>query len=121
MIAADTSACANHFLQGDSVLARLLTEEEIAVHPFIVGEIAAGNLKHRSEVLLDLSFLPQLPVAQESEVHHLLESQRLWGSGLGWIDLHILTAAAPSRCRLYTPDRAMKRAGTQLGLAYAEK
>ncbi len=57
MIAADTSACANHFLQGDSVLARLLTEEEIAVHPFIVGEIAAGNLKHRSEVLLDLSFL----------------------------------------------------------------
>ena len=118
MILVDTSVWVNHFRRSDEELARTLLEEEIAVHPFIIGEIAAGNLKHRTEALDYFSLLPRLAIAKENEVHHLLDSRRLWGSGLGWVDLHILAAAKLSGCRIYTADRAMNAIAVRLDLAY---
>ena len=118
MILVDTSVWVNHLRHGDAELARMLVEQEVALHPFIIGEIAAGSLTRRSEVLGYLFLLHRLAVAQEEEVHHLLESRNLWGTGLGWTDLHILTAAKLSGCRLYTADRAMNSAAVQLEIAY---
>ncbi|HEY1239674.1 MAG TPA: PIN domain-containing protein [Bryobacteraceae bacterium] len=114
MILADTSVWVNHLRRGDHALARLLQAENIGLHPFIFGELAAGNLRNRERVLAYFASLPQLPIAPENEVHHLLASRRLWGSGLGWIDLHILTAAKLSGWRLYTADHAMNEAAGRL-------
>lgn len=114
MILADTSVWVNHLRRGDRNLARMLEAESIGLHPFIFGEIAAGNLRNRQRVLSYFASLPQLPIAPENEVHHLLELRRLWGSGLGWIDLHILTATKLSGWHLYTADRAMQEAGVRL-------
>ena len=117
MIVADTSVWVNHFRRGDAELARMLTEEEVGLHPFVMGEIAAGNLKHRAETLGYLACLPRIAVAQEDEVHHLLESQRLWGLGLGWVDFHILAAAKLGGWSLYSADRAMNGAAIRLGIS----
>lgn len=114
MILADTSVWVNHLRRGDRNLVGMLQAESVGLHPFILGEIAAGNLRNRERVLAYFASLPELPVAYESEVHHLLESRRLWGSGLGWIDLHILTAAKLSGWHLYTADRAMNQAAARL-------
>jgi hypothetical protein len=71
-------------------------------------------------VLVYLSRLPQAPLARESEVHHLLDSRRLWGTGLGWIDLHLLASAAIAGWDLLTDDRAMKKAAHALGLVHPD-
>lgn len=118
MILVDTSVWVNHFRRSDAELARMLVEEEVAVHPFVIGEIAAGNLKHRTEVLDSFALLPRVAVVEENEVHHLLDSRRLWGAGLGWVDLHILAAAKLSGCRIHTADRAMNEIAVRLDVAY---
>jgi len=87
------------------------------MHPFVMGELAAGSLKNRPAMLADFAALPQASIAGEAEVHHLLESRRLWGTGLGWIDLHLLASAMLAGWRLFTADRAMLKAAEKLGLA----
>lgn len=114
MILADTSVWVNHLRRGDHDLTRMLQAESVGLHPFILGEIAAGNLRNRERVLVYFASLTELPIAHENEVHHLLESRRLWGSGLGWIDLHILTATKLSGWQLYTADQAMNQAAARL-------
>jgi hypothetical protein len=113
----DTSVWVDHFRRGNAVLTRLLAAEEVALHPFVLGEIAAGNLKDRTQTLACLGCLPQAPVAGENEVRHLLESRRLWGRGLGWVDLHLLASAALAGMRLLTIDRALAEAAGLLGIA----
>jgi len=115
---ADTSVWVNHLHHGDPELVRLLLAEEIGLHPFVLGELAAGNLPRRSRTLADLACLPQAPVAEEREVHHLLEAHRLWGTGLGWIDLHLLASAKLSGWPLYTADRALNAAAARLEIAH---
>ncbi len=87
------------------------------MHPFVIGELAAGSLKNRASMVADFAALPQASIASEAEVHHLLESHRLWGTGLGWIDLHLLTSAMLAGWQLFTTDRAMVKAAEKLSLA----
>ncbi len=97
---------------------QLLTDEAAGLHAFVIGEIAAGNLPNRRRVLADLMELPQGAIADEAEVHRLLETHRLWGLGLGWIDLHLLASAMLSGWNLLTGDHAMMAAAKKLGVAY---
>ncbi len=117
MTLVDTSVWFNHFRRTDAALTRLLADNLVALHPFVLGEIAAGNLRNRSQTLADLALLPTASLAQESEVHFLLESHRLWGTGLGWVDLHILASAKLSNFAVYTVDGALNAAATILNLA----
>jgi len=118
MTLVDTSIWIDHFRLPDARLAQLLTTNSARVHPFVLGELAAGNLPKRQATLVHLGRLPQVPAAQESDVHHLLESNHLWGKGLGWVDLHLLSAALVSGCNILTADHAMMAAATRLGIAY---
>ena len=95
----------------------LLADNLVALHSFVFGEIAAGHLRNRTRTLNDLALLPRAPLAAEAEVHYLLESHRLWGAGLGWVDLHILASVKLSGSGLYTADGAMKHAAASLDLA----
>jgi hypothetical protein len=112
----DTSVCIAHFRRGDTKLVQMLQNGDAGLHAFILGEIAAGNLRERTRTLADLALLPRVSSAQDSEVHHLLESHRLWGTGLGWVDLHILASAILSGWSLYTGDRAMHAAAARLDI-----
>ena len=116
----DTSVWAGHFRAPSAKLLKLLEAQSVGIHPFVTGELAAGNLKNRSATVADLNLLPQAPLARETEVHHLLESQRLCGTGLDWVDLHLLTAALLAGWKLLTTDRAMKSAAEKLGIAHSE-
>jgi hypothetical protein len=86
-------------------------------HPFVVGEIACGRLRNRREILPLLQRLPQAPVVEHQDVLGFLESHRLMGTGLGWIDVHLLAAALLARAPLWTLDRALRRAATKIGVA----
>ena len=118
MVLVDTSVWVQHLRQGSAVLSHLLTDGEVVCHPFIVGELACGNLKNRSEILALLSSLPCAEVAGPEEVLHFIEAYRLMGRGLGYVDLHLLASAVLTGVPLWTLDRRLRQTAGRLNLAY---
>ena len=51
MILVDTSIWVSHLREGDDRLVTLLDEGMVCCHPFVIGELACGNLKNRIEIL----------------------------------------------------------------------
>jgi len=119
MLLVDTSVWVNHFRHGDPQLAQSLEDGLVLMHPFILGEIACGNLQKRTQVLSDLQTLPLATSAENSEALLLAERHKLYGSGLSWIDVHLLASALLSHCRLWTLDARLARAATHLRLRYS--
>ena len=117
MILVDTSVWVNHLRVADRQLAGLLLEEAVLCHPFVVGELACGALGRRSEVLGLLRSLPQAPVVDQHEVLAFVEAHTLMGSGLGWVDVHLLASAALAREGFWTRDRRLAEAARRLGVA----
>jgi hypothetical protein len=79
----------------------------VLIHPYIIGELACGNLKNRNKILHLLNALPQCRQASHDEVLTLLEMNNLYGKGIGWIDAHLLGAAKISGAELWTYDRML--------------
>jgi predicted nucleic acid-binding protein len=110
MTLVDTSVWIHHLQEGDSRLARLLSEGRVLTHPFVIGELSLGNIRNRKAVLDLLNNLPQATVADHDEVMAFVESNGLAGFATGWIDAHLLASARLSSSELLTVDKAMARA-----------
>jgi predicted nucleic acid-binding protein len=121
MTLVDTSVWVNHFRAGNSRLAMLLQDSLVLTHPYVIGELACGMLKNRSEILALLQALPAAGIADHFEVLHLLESQKLFGTGLGWIDMHLLASAQLTGCGIWTTDGPLHKAAITLHLQAFEK
>src|SRR5580704_19315900 len=118
MVLADTSVWVQHFRRGEPTLADHLSEGLVLMHPFVSGELACGNLKTRAAVSSSLHALPAAKLASNSEVLQLIEQRRLWGRGLGWVDMHLLASALLSHCRFWTLDKKLREAAVELGLSW---
>jgi len=116
MVLADTSVWIQHFRHGEPTLADRLSEGLVLMHPFVSGELACGSLKDRVAILSGLHALPRAKLASNAEVLELIEGRRLWGRGLGWIDVHLLASAVLSHCGFWTLDKRLGEAATELGL-----
>ncbi len=112
----DTSVWVKHFRHGEPRLSALLNEGHPLCHPFIIGELACGNLNRRAEILRRLSDLPQLPVAEHYDVMNLIEAHSLMGVGIGWIDAHLLAAAILAATPLWTMDKCLAACARRLGV-----
>ena len=119
MLLVDTSVWIQHLRSGDVLLAQLLSTGEVIVHPFVIGELACGNLKDRAMVLTLLRCLPQAPVAEVDEVLLFIEQHSLTGKGIGYVDAHLLaaTALAPA-ARLWTRDKRLNDTARAIGLDF---
>jgi hypothetical protein len=118
MVLVDTSVWVAHLRQGDVGLEALLNAGRVVCHPFIIGELACGNLQQRSEILVLLQALPQAIRAGHEEVMQLIENHRLMGKGLGYIDLHLLAAALLTKVSFWTLDQKLNEAAVRLELAH---
>ena len=116
MTLADTSVWVDHLRRGNPTLGQLLLDGEVLCHSFVVGELACGFLTRRTEILTLLATLPKVVVADHGEVLRLVDSKRLYGRGLGWIDVHLLASAVLSRSRIWTLDRALARVAAAMGV-----
>jgi hypothetical protein len=98
---------------------KLLTREQIAMHPFVIAELALGSLRNRAETLLDLNLLPALRVARMSEVRHMIEANTLYSKGIGLIDAYLIASCLLTPgTQLWTRDVALQRAAKGLGVLF---
>jgi hypothetical protein len=96
---------------------RLLELNMVFLHPWVIGELACGNLKNRADLLEHLSNLMQVTQASDSEVMEFIERNRLYGRGVGWIDLHLLASALLTKCPFWTLDRRLSEVALDLDVA----
>jgi predicted nucleic acid-binding protein len=117
LILADTSIWIDHFRSGNREMRKQLNLGNIVVHPFIVAELALGSLRDRTKTLMLLDFLPQLRVAQLSEVRRLIEDRRLYSLGIGLTDAHLIASVfIDSPTLLWTKDKRLRKAAEALGI-----
>jgi predicted nucleic acid-binding protein len=122
VILVDTSVWVGHFRASDSTLIDLLERGLVLAHPFVIGELALGNLRNRSLVLESLSQMPGAVRAHDEEVLAFIESHRLQGLGVGYVDAHLLASAklTPSS-RLWTLDQRLDAVAAKLDIAFASR
>ena len=118
MVLVDTSVWVDHLRRGTVGLDTPLSEGQVLCHPFIIGELACGNLKNRSDILALLHTLPAVRAAQDDEVLQFIERLHLMGKGLGYIDAHLLASSLLSHVPLWTLDKRLGDAAASLGTRY---
>ncbi|HEY1612655.1 MAG TPA: type II toxin-antitoxin system VapC family toxin [Rhizomicrobium sp.] len=116
----DTSIWVDHLRNGDKTLFALLDSGSVLIHPFVVGELALGQLRQRETVLSALLQLSRVNVATDTEILHFIDHHALAGCGIGYVDTHLLASAKLSPpAKLWTRDRRLFGVAHQLGLAMA--
>lgn len=118
MILVDTSVWIDHLRAGDKRLTTALGERRVLAHPFVVGEIALGNLRQRDLVLALLRRLPVVQVAANEEALAFIEAQNLSGTGIGLIDAHLLASVKLTPgAKLWTRDRRLREIALRMKVA----
>jgi len=116
LILVDTSVWVDHLRKGNARLTALLDDGLVLVHPFVLGELALGRMKRRAEVLGLLDEMPRAEAANHEEALEFVDRHGLAGSGVGWVDVHLLVSAALTGASLWTLDRRLAAAAGRLAL-----
>jgi predicted nucleic acid-binding protein len=119
VILVDTSVWIDHFRRADAALVRELEQGRVMTHPFVVGELALGHLRNRDETVALLAELPAVPVAPHDAVLEFVVRHGLPAAGIGWVDAHLLCAAASGAVPIWTNDRALRKVAARLALLHA--
>jgi len=118
MVLVDSSVWIDHLRENDAVLAELLTQNRVSVHPFVRGELALGNLRQREQILSLLDNLPQVTVAYAEEANYFIEKHALFGLGIGLIDAHLLASTQlTANTTLWTRDKRLMTVAMRLNIA----
>jgi predicted nucleic acid-binding protein len=117
VILVDTSVWADHLRREDATMAALLDAGHVLTHPFVIGELALGNLPQREHVISDLQALPQVNLATDDEVLHLIHRHSLSGLGIGYIDAHLVAAVQLSDdASFWTRDKRLAAVADRLAI-----
>ena len=118
MVLVDTSIWVTHLSTGSRHLEELLLDAKVMCHPFIVGELACGNIKNRHEILSLLRSLPMSPDIDLDEFLFYIDRNKLMGMGIGFVDVHLLASAQLLEIPLWTSDKRLKSAAIELSISY---
>ena len=122
MILVDTSIWIDHLRNKDGPLSDLLYRGEVLSHSFVTGELAMGSLGNRATLITDLTDLPQAMVASHDEVLEFIDSRRLFGLGLSFVDAHLLASTQLTpETQLWTRDKRLHEAAIRLSLDFTPK
>jgi len=117
VILIDSSVWINHLRAPNAGVSALLDDGAALTHRFVIGELALGSIKDRQTVIAALGELPHAPVATDAEVLALIETHALHGSGVGYIDAHLLAATLLAHATLWTADKRLAAMAQRLGVA----
>lgn len=120
MILADTSVWVDHLSNLSNPAPEMrqqLVNANIAMHPFIVAELALGSLRDRTRTLALLDKMPQVRVAQLAEVRRMVETHSLYGRGIGLTDAHLVASTLITPfTQLWTRDKRLRLVAEALGI-----
>jgi predicted nucleic acid-binding protein len=114
----DSSVWIDHFRRHDASLAVALEDGLVECHDFVIGELACGHLRQGTTILSLMQSLPRVRPVAHDEALSFLEMHALGGTGLGWVDVHLLAAARLAGTSLWTRDRRLLTAAQRLGLVH---
>jgi hypothetical protein len=118
VILVDSSVWIDHLRRADAILTDLLDRQQVLIHPFVIGELALGHLQPRDMILEVLMHLDRVIVAHDDEVMRLIEQERLFGLGLGYVDVHLLASVRLTlETSLWTRDKRLSAAAERLSIA----
>lgn len=120
MVLVDTSVWVLHLREGNAHLEELLNKGDVIGHPFIIGELACGNIRNRAEMLSLLQALPAAVPAEHQEVMEFIERHRLMGRGLGYVDAHLIASAELTDVPIWTFDKPLDIVSAQLGRSFSK-
>jgi predicted nucleic acid-binding protein len=121
MVLVDTSAWIDHLRKSNRKLVSLLKEECVIIHPFILGELACGNLHNRKEIIALLHALPSITKAGDDELLFFIERHKLMGRGVGLVDMHLLAACHLDSCLLWTKDKRLKNIAIEMKIEFTQQ
>ncbi|PUA41495.1 PIN domain nuclease [Pseudomonas protegens] len=117
----DTSVWVEHFRKSNDTLEHLLQQDRILMHPMVLGEIACGTPPARTKTLSDLADLRHAQQPSLSEVMTFIEQNKLYGLGVGLVDMILLACTLMSRANLWTLDKRLFSLAERLGVAHQTK
>ena len=119
MIVADTSIWIDHLRSANPALTGLIAQERLFVHPFVIAELALGHVPRRGHFFDFLAGLPLVDVVRDEQQLSFVEEYTLFGTGLGFVDSHLLASVAQHReARLWSRDKRLAAQAERLGLAF---
>jgi len=118
VVLVDTSVWIDHFRNGNARLIEILNNDNVYCHPLIIGELACGNLKNRNDILLLLKSLPQAKPVDHDELLLFIDSQKLMGQGVGYVDISLLGSALIAGLSLWTFDKKLQKLADRFNICY---
>jgi predicted nucleic acid-binding protein len=118
MVLVDTSIWIDHFIETDIKLEYLLNENNVCTHPMVIGELACGNFKNRNLILSLLHALPSIPEIERQEYFIFNERNKLFGTGMGFVDINLLASTLILNCTIYTRDKPLLRAAEKFNVDF---
>lgn len=116
MILVDTSIWIDHFRHGDAELTKIIEDDRLLCHPFIVGELALGSLREREAVIAFLAAQRVPVIATHAEVMTVIDRHSIFSMGIGYTDAHLLTSTLlDRRSSLWTRDKRLAAAAHKVG------
>lgn len=116
MILVDTSVWVDHLRHTERGLVNLLNDGLVLTHNLVIQELACGNLSRREDFLELIASLPTAPVATHYEVLDLISSEKLYGTGLGSVDVHLIASARLGQGVIWSKDKVLAREASRLDL-----
>ncbi|HEX21628.1 MAG TPA: type II toxin-antitoxin system VapC family toxin [Actinobacteria bacterium] len=120
MVLVDTSVWIAHLRDSNTSLIKLLNNGQVLCHPFIIGELACGNIKNRLEILSLFQALPAVIVAEHKEAMQFMENYKLMGRGIGYVDIYLLASSALTSVPIWTYDKKLDGVAKKFDLSFRE-
>ncbi len=120
MLLVDTSVWVDHLRHTDPALQEQLRNNNVLIHPMVVGELAMGQFPSRTAFFADVLKLPVVAHASHREVLEMIEIRRLFGRGIGFIDCHLLASARIGKVQIWSRDRRFMTVAAEMGVAFHE-
>jgi predicted nucleic acid-binding protein len=99
-------------------LDRLLDLDEVTGHELVCGELLIGDRGGRRKLLAAYERMYQASTVPHHDIVCFVRERDLHGSGVGWIDIHLLASAIVGRMQLWTVDQRLTALAKEFGVAY---
>lgn len=116
MILVDTNVWIEFFrgTKKSMELSESIEAGEVYLHPYVLTELILGGLKKELQVRME-SFV-NVSILSENQLRKFITEEKLFGRGLGFVDIHLLAASRINQCNIWTYDSYLKNAAIHLGI-----